>query len=451
MATKKNYSNGATSREDRALNIFAEMMIEKIESIKSDWQKPWFTEGCLAWPRNMNGREYNGMNTLMLLMHCERKNYVLPVFLTYNKCLSLNFNDSPQGRVPAVDAEGKKLPWVHVLKGEKSFPVFLTTFTVIGENHEKIKYEDYKQLPDNEKSKCIVYPSTLVYDVFNIAQTNIEEARPDLFNKIKSELITTHPNVDNDGFEFKPFDLMTTENKWICPINVKHQDRAYFSQSKNEIVLPEKSQFQDGQSYYATAFHECIHSTGAAEHLNRLKPDVTFGSPEYAREELVAELGAALTAHRYGFDSHIKEESASYLKSWLTALREQPSFIKTTLFDVKRATSMLTQCLDALGAEVAEQEAAETRRKKKSSSIMKQFKELKEKHPDALILFRDGDFYSTFEQDAIDASNILGITLIKKNRRCTAMFPFHALDTYLPKLVRAGKRVAICDLISEAA
>lgn len=294
--------------------------------------------------------------------------YQLPVFLTYNKCISLNFTDTPQGRVPAVDEEGTKLPWVHVLKGEKSFPVFLTTFTVKGENDVKIKYEDYKLLSDAEKANYKVYPSTLVYDVFNVAQTNIEQARPNLFNKLKADLVPNCPAVESDGFEFKPFDLLTTENKWICPINVIHQDRAFFSPSKNEIVLPEKSQFPNGQSFYSTAFHECIHSTGAANHLNRLQPGVIFGSPEYAREELVAELGAAITAHRYGFDSHIKEESAAYLKSWLKSLKEEPSFIKTTLLDVKRATSILTHCLDTLGAEVVEKEAEVKRSRKRKKA-----------------------------------------------------------------------------------
>ncbi|MBP3756282.1 MAG: DUF1738 domain-containing protein [Prevotella sp.] len=455
MKTSQNNSQSANtvSKEDRALNLFAEMMIEKIETIQTNWQKPWFTEGCLAWPRNLSGREYNGMNTLMLLMHCEKNGYQLPVFLTYNKVTSLNFNDTPQGRVPAVNTEGEKLPWVHVLKGEKSFPVFLTTFTVKDDQGNKIKYEDYKQLSEDEKSKYKVFPATLVYDVFNVAQTNIEEARPDLYNKLKAELIPSRPVVESDSFEFKAFDLMATENKWICPIHVKHQDRAYFSPAKNEIVVPEKSQFSDGQSFYSTAFHECIHSTGVADQLNRLQPGVSFGSPEYAREELVAELGAALTAHRYGFGSHIKEESAAYLKSWLKSLKEEPAFIKTTLLDVKRATYMLTQCLDVLGAEVAEIEAkvAELKIEEKKSSTLKQFQDLKAKHPDAILLFRKGDFYETYSQDAKEVSEILGITLTKHNRRNYAMFPHHALDIYLPKLIKAGKRVAICDDISEAA
>lgn len=455
MKTRQNNSQSANtvSKEDRALNLFAEMMIEKIEAIQTNWQKPWFTEGSLAWPRNLSGREYNGMNTLMLLMHCEKNGYQLPVFLTYNKCVSLNYNDTPQGRVPAVDTEGEKLPWVHVLKGERSFPVFLTTFTVKDEQGNKIKYEDYKLLSDNEKSKYKVFPATLVYDVFNVAQTNIEEARPDLYNKLKSELIPSRPVVEGDAFEFKAFDLMATEDKWICPIRIKHQDRACFSLSGNEIVVPEKSQFSNGQSFYSTAFHECIHSTGATNQLNRLQPDTTFGSPEYAREELVAELGAALTAHRYGFGSHIKEESAAYLKSWLKSLKEEPAFIRTTLMDVKRATYMLTQCLDALGAGVADGEAkdAGSMEVEKIPASMKRFHELKEKHPDALLLFREGDFYTAYSEDAKDASDILGIALTKKNRCNAVSFPHHALDIYLPKLIRAGRRVAICDQISEAA
>ena len=84
----------------------------------------------------------------------------------------------------------------------------------------------------------------------------------------------------------------------------------------------------------------------------------------------------------------------------------------------------------------------------KDSPIMKQWKELKAKHPDALLLFRVGDFYEMYEQDAKRGAEVLGITLTKRNTQAgpyMAGFPHHALDTYLPKLIRAGERVAICD------
>ena len=83
---------------------------------------------------------------------------------------------------------------------------------------------------------------------------------------------------------------------------------------------------------------------------------------------------------------------------------------------------------------------------------MKQYQEMKRKFPDAVLLFRVGDFYETFSEDAIVCSEILGITLTRRangahNTIELAGFPHHALDTYLPKLVRAGKRVAICEQI----
>ena len=87
------------------------------------------------------------------------------------------------------------------------------------------------------------------------------------------------------------------------------------------------------------------------------------------------------------------------------------------------------------------------------SPMLKQFNDLKQKHPNALILFRAGDFYQTYKEDARKASNILGITLTRSDKMKDesgkslemAGFPYHALDTYLPKLIRAGERVAICD------
>ena len=86
--------------------------------------------------------------------------------------------------------------------------------------------------------------------------------------------------------------------------------------------------------------------------------------------------------------------------------------------------------------------------------LMKQYFEVKEKHPDAILLFRVGDFYETFLDDAVAASEILGITLTKRANGSAqsvqlAGFPHHALDTYLPKLIRAGKRVAICDQLED--
>ena len=91
--------------------------------------------------------------------------------------------------------------------------------------------------------------------------------------------------------------------------------------------------------------------------MNRLHPQSGFGSDEYAREELVAELGSALVCQKYGMTKNLKEDSAAYLKSWLGSLKETPSFIKTTLMDVKKATSILTQRIDEVSLEMKEQQS----------------------------------------------------------------------------------------------
>ncbi|WP_370641670.1 hypothetical protein [Prevotella sp. E9-3] len=85
------------------------------------------------------------------------------------------------------------------------------------------------------------------------------------------------------------------------------------------------------------------------------------------------------------------------------------------------------------------------------SATVRQFKELKAKHPDALFLFREDDFYTAYSEDAECISELLDIVITRKGKRNTASFPKHALDTYLPKLVKAGKRIAICDTNNEAA
>ena len=326
-------------------------MIERIQSLsgKDGWKKPWFTEGTLQWPKNLNGREYNGMNAFMLLLHCEKEGYKIPRFCTFDRIQLFN-------KASKKDEEQK--PRVSVLKGEHSFPVMLTTFTVVNkETKEHIKWEDYKLLSQEEREKYNVYPKLQTYHVFNVAQTNLKEVRPEFWEKLEQEY--SMPKVEKDEqFAFEPVDRMIADNRWICPIKPLFGDSAYFSISKNEIVMPEKRQFKDGESFYSNLFHEMGHSTGAEGQLDRIKP-ATFGSAEYAREELVAELTAALTAQRYGMTKHLKGDSAAYLKSWLDSLKESPQFIKTTLLDVKKATSMLTQHIDKIAMEIDQEKKVE--------------------------------------------------------------------------------------------
>lgn len=328
----------AISAEEKALDLFAEMMIEKIQSLTSvdQWKKPWFTNQ-VGMPRNLNGRYYNGMNSLMLLMQCEKNGYKIPRFCTFDAVQRLNKDQK------------KDVPFVSVTKGEKSFPVFITTFTVVSKDgHNKIKYDDYKELSEEERDKFFVYPRLQVFHVFNVAQTNLQEARPEMWAKLEAEC----GNVEQKepDFAFAPVDALISEQAWICPIEPTYGDEAYFSISKNKVVVPEKKQFKDGESFYSNLFHEMAHSTGHESQLGRIKPS-KFGSEEYAREELVAELTAAITAQHYGITKTLKEDSACYLKSWLDCLKADPQFIKSVLLDVKKAYNLLTRKIDECEAE----------------------------------------------------------------------------------------------------
>lgn len=316
------------------------MMIEKIESIRKDWRKPWFTEEALQWPCNLSGREYNGMNAIMLLIHCEKEGYKIPRFCTFECVQRLNKSDK----------DNQEKPRVSVLRGEKSFPIMLTTFTCIHKDSgEKIKYDDYKN-----------YLITRRRNTMFILRCRYSESltwhRPTCRRQDRSCGKTRKeyslPKIENgEYFSFAPVDALIKDNLWICPIKPQHQDNAYYSISRNEIVVPEKEQFKSGEAFYGTLFHEMTHSTGAEGVLDRIKP-TTFGSAEYAREELVAELGSALVAQRYGMTKHIKEDSCAYLKGWLDELKESPQFIKTTLLDVKRAASLITQKVDKIALEL---------------------------------------------------------------------------------------------------
>lgn len=398
----KPYIKDGPSAEDKTLDLFAEMMIDKIQSLtgKDGWKKPWFAGNTLQWPKNMNGREYNGLNAAMLLMLCEKEGYRIPRFCTFD-CIQ---------RMNSKDNKGKEdKPRVSVLKGEHSFPVVLTTFTAVDkETKERIRWDDYKRLSKEEQERYNVYPKMQVFRVFNVQQTNLKEARPELWQKLEQEY--SKPITEKgEQYAFEPVDRMITDNRWICPIKPIYGDNAYFSISKNEIVVPEKPQFKDGESFYSNLFHEMGHSTGVEGQLDRIRP-VTFGSAEYAREELVAELTAALTAQRYGMTKNLKEDSAAYLKSWLDSLKESPQFIKTTLLDVKKATSMLTQHIDRMSVEIeAEKQNTQTQEVKEekpeekvfyasvaylqSTDDTSKFDELKEKGDEQGILALAREYY----------------------------------------------------------
>ena len=170
MAKKTSNPTGGMSAEDRALELFGNLMIEKISNIQQDWKKPWFSPKSAQLPQNLSGRQYNGMNSIVLMMMQEKNGWQTSRYATFDRISAMNFQKDKQGASkPSVDKDGNKLPLVSIKKGEKSTPVMLTTFTCVNpETKERIKYENWKQLTEDERAKYNVYPKLQVYNVFNV-------------------------------------------------------------------------------------------------------------------------------------------------------------------------------------------------------------------------------------------------------------------------------------------
>jgi len=349
---RKNYTPNpdGLSAEDRALNVFADIMIDKIRNLQQDWKQPWISPGAAQLPRNLNGRNYNGMNSIILMFLQEKHGWQTARYATFDRITDMNFAKDKEGKRLHLltDKDGNKLPYVRVNKGEKSTPVMITTFTCVHKKtNERIKYEDYKQLTDKERNEFSVFPKQHVYNVFNVDQTNMKETRPGLYETYRKEAHGTLELSDKGMVSLPEIDAMIDKDLYVCPIKPTAGNDAYYSVARDEIIIPEKAQFIDGESFYSNLLHEMSHASGSPNRLNRIKPDQDRAA--YSREELVAELTAALVASRYGMAKHVKSDSAAYLKSWLGSLNETPEFIKTTLNDVKRSASFITQRMEAVG------------------------------------------------------------------------------------------------------
>lgn len=350
MPYKKNYKFrpdaariSPSEREDAVFSRYADLIIGQLEQgVKTAWRKPWFSTSQM--PKNIYGREYNGSNAMLLMFLCEKEGYKLPVFATHENLSSLNFvKGSDNTRSAVVDENGKERDFVHVLKGERSFPVYLYHVDFVHrKTKERISLSEFSKLSADEKQHYDKHFCRRFYNVFNVSQTNLQSARPEIWAKLEDGRGLSHSESLSEGFSFEPMDKMIRDQQWICPIIPEKGDMAYFSLTTNEVHVPEKSQFKSGESFYSTLFHEMGHSTGHESQLNRIKSS-SFGSPEYAREELVAELTAAITSCRCGIKQTLKTDSIPYVNSWLTTLKEEPSFIRTVLQDVKKASEMLSQ------------------------------------------------------------------------------------------------------------
>ena len=477
---------------EKAVERFSEMMVSRLEEMKGQqWEKGWIDGGgkTQGLPQNISGRRYSGHNDFFLQLHTAMNSYAMPVYATFKQ----------------IHEAGATIN-----KGEKAMPVIYWNITHRDENGQKITDEQYDAMTKAEQEKCKSIPIMMGYYCYNLDQTNFKEVKPEQYARLQEQFKA--PEIkDTKGMFISPeFDAMIEKQAWVCKINTIEGSGAFYSKSKDEITIPLKAQFnihedpkevyKDGMEYYSSLVHEMAHSTGIDSRLSR-DMEGRFGDKKYAKEELVAELSAAMVGNSMGFDKRILDNNAKYVDSWIDTLKQEPKFIVSVMADVSKASGMILEhvdkqrlelgmttlqpkepVLDEKGQEVKEAKDAKVvdggkeakaekplSKAEEKAEIAKEvahvWNDLKEKHPDAVLLMRKGDFYEAFGEDAKKVSASTGLKeqhVVKegfesKNEKegekgiSYVNFKNTSLDKYLPKLVRNGHRVAIVDNLEDMA
>ena len=481
---------GGKTMAEKAIDRFAQMMVTRLEEMKGQqWEKGWIDGGgrTQGLPQNLSGRRYSGHNDFFLQLHTAINGYDAPVYATYKQIREAGAT---------------------VNKGEKAMPVIYWNISHKDENGQKISDEAFDAMTKAEQAKVKTIPIMMGYYVWNLQQTNFAEVKPEQYAKLTGQFNAPHVADTKGMYESKEFDAMIDKQAWVCKIKNVEGAGASYSPSKDEITVPMKAQFKihdtpeeiykDGMEYYSSIAHEMAHSTGVEKRLGR-DMEGHFGDPKYAKEELVAELTAAMVGNTMGFDKRILDNNAKYVDGWIDTLKKEPRFILSVMADVNKASKMILDHVDAqrlemgiktlqpkeeanngkttetkVASETKMDIAAEPLAKPKTKAeekaeIAKEtaavFKDLKEKHPDALLLMRKGDFYEAFDDDAKKVAKSTGLKeqhIIKEGFEpkegkgdekgiSYVNFKNTSLDKYLPKLVRDGHRVAICDSLEDIA
>lgn len=263
-------------------------IIEDLEKGIIPWRRTWSTakQGCFSYTSK---KRYSVLNTLLL--GAESGEYV-----TFKG---------------AQDAGG------YVRKGEKARTVVF--WSMLNKKAEN----------DEETDKTIPYLRE--YKVFNINQC--EGITP------HDEFVRAH--YENCADEEAEKVIKDYVNRSGITFNATETNNAYYSLAQDSVVIPARHQYQNSEEYYATAFHELAHSTGAEKRLNRLEKG-TFASESYSREELVAELASAFLMNICGLDSAATfENSEAYIAGWLSALRNDKRLVVSAASRAEKAVALI--------------------------------------------------------------------------------------------------------------
>lgn len=281
--------------------LVTDRIIAELKKGNIPWKKPWTGIRSGAYSRS-TGKPYSILNQMLLMKPGE--------YLTYRQ---------------AQAAGGT------IKKGEKSqIVVFWKPLEVTKEN-------------DDGSSTKEMIPILKYYNVFHIDQC--EGVKPRF---AQEDFRPVNPITEAEAV------LSGYSERSGCSIRNERQDRAFYRPSTDCIVLPMWEQFPQIAEYYSTAFHEATHSTGHTSRLNRLNTSAFFGSEDYSKEELIAEMGSAILMNELGIETpDTFRNSAAYIQGWLKALEDDSRLIVSAAGKAEKAVRLILNLEDEPAAPTA--------------------------------------------------------------------------------------------------
>jgi len=286
--------------------IITGRIVELLEKGTVPWHKPW--KGSTKAPKNLvSGKEYRGMNVLVLAS----AGFESPWWLTYRQ---------------AIERGG------HVKKGAEGFPVLYWNWVA---RHGDLDSEAGAAVEETRAAKRKM-PLVRYYTVFNVLQCDGVE----------------YAQIEVQKTSFSPLEVCeaVVAGMHNPPTIDKTQSKAFYCPSEDLVAMPKPEKFDRAEEFYSTLFHELTHSTGHAMRLNRdgIMDRPIFGSADYTKEELVAEMGAAFLCGYCGIESKVLGNSASYIDNWLRKLKnDAPLVVHAAAQAQKAADYILNRVFDS--------------------------------------------------------------------------------------------------------
>lgn len=261
------------------------------------WNRPWMSidKACQNFT---TGKAYNGINAFILsLMSGEFDG--CPYFATFDQFKSKNITVNQKGYIPVI-------------------------------------FFSWLEKEDEETGEEKAIPFFKYFRVFSLLQTDSAQK----WEEEKDSVLVNKNFQNNDQADL----LINQYAEKMASITNKQQGRACYSPSSDTITLPLKAQFPIESQYYATVFHEMVHSTGHSSRLSRsgVTNPTKFGSHEYSQEELVAEMGSFALMHYFNIPVQI-DNQASYIRGWMKALKDNPKYLVWASGQAEKAVNFIIE------------------------------------------------------------------------------------------------------------